>query len=45
MNYKIAAERGRDKGAAVIVSLLLSPVTSYLYLIAVPVQDKNLEVD
>ena len=35
-NAKIAKEKGRNVASAVMVSIIFSPLLSYLYLLAVP---------
>jgi len=40
MNGMIASERGRSVGGVVLVSLVMSPITAYLYLIATPCKTK-----
>jgi len=36
LNYVIAKEKGRPGAPAVLVSLLLSPLLGYLYILALP---------
>lgn len=39
VNIMIASEKHRDVAGVVIGSIFLSPLTIYLYLLAVPVKD------
>lgn len=41
VNIMIASEKHRDITGVVIGSIFLSPLTIYLYLLAVPVKQKN----
>ena len=38
VNAMIASQKNRDIAGVIVASLLLSPVVSYLYLLAVPVK-------
>jgi hypothetical protein len=41
VNGMIANEKGRSVGGVVAASLFLSPLTAYLYLLAVPAQPRR----
>jgi hypothetical protein len=45
VNVAIAKEKGRDAAASFFVSLFLSPVVGYLYLLAVPALPKSPKAD
>ena len=38
VNVMIASEKNRSVGSAIVTSIFLSPLVSYLYLLAVPVK-------
>ena len=38
VNAMLAGEKNRSVGGVIVASILLSPVVSYLYLLAVPVK-------
>ena len=38
VNAMIASEKNRSVGSAIVTSIFLSPLVSYLYLLAVPVK-------
>lgn len=41
VNIMIASEKRRDITGVVVGSIFLSPITIYLYLLAVPVKEAN----
>lgn len=41
VNIMIAIEKHRDVGGVVVGSIFLSPLTIYLYLLAVPVKEES----
>ena len=43
MNAMVASEKGRSVGGVVVASIFLSPLTAYLYLLAVPALAKRVD--